>query len=180
MNKIYTGIGSRDTPHEIRNLMTELAQRLEGHGFILRSGAADGADQAFEKGVTNPDNKEIYLPWKGFNGSTSELYTLSNQALATVNNYHPAPDYLNNVSIKLMARNSYQVLGQTLDKPSSFVLCWTPDGCEDNRSRKSITGGTGQAVSIASFKKIAIFNLKNLESLAKLKQHLKQNFDCTL
>jgi len=180
MNKIYAGIGSRETPYEIRNLMTELAQRLEDHGFILRSGAADGADQAFEKGVRNEINKEIYLPWKGFNGHASPLFEISNDAVATVNNFHSRPEYLNNAAIKLMARNSYQVLGQRLDKPACFVLCWTPDGCEDHASRKRVTGGTGQAISIAHFKNIPIFNLKNLDSLARLKEHLLKNFHCVL
>lgn len=58
---IYTGIGSRETPPEIQEIMTNYARKLDKLGFILRSGGAMGADTAFEKGSTN---KEIYLPWK--------------------------------------------------------------------------------------------------------------------
>lgn len=75
--KIYTGIGSRETPYEILQLMKELA-RLMSECFILRSGGADGADSAFESGCSGL--KEIYLPWKNFNNNTSSLYRISPEA----------------------------------------------------------------------------------------------------
>jgi predicted Rossmann fold nucleotide-binding protein DprA/Smf involved in DNA uptake len=48
--KYYAGIGSRETPKEICNKMTEIASLLEKQDFVLRSGGANGADSAFEKG----------------------------------------------------------------------------------------------------------------------------------
>ena len=60
---IYTGIGSRKTPIEIINKMIKLGQILGKHGYILRSGGANGADKAFEQGCDNVlGKKEIYLP----------------------------------------------------------------------------------------------------------------------
>lgn len=52
-----------------------------------------------------------------------------------------------------MARNSYQILGQDLsfDNSSRFVVCWTPGGEE--------VGGTSQAIRIAKYYGIPIFNL---------------------
>ena len=70
--KFYTGIGSRETPPEILEMMKDIASKLELLGWTLRSGGAPGADTGFENGVKSL--KEIYVPWRGFNGSDSELY----------------------------------------------------------------------------------------------------------
>lgn len=43
----YTGIGSRQTPPEILKMMTKIATQLESKGWVLRSGGAEGADEAF-------------------------------------------------------------------------------------------------------------------------------------
>src|SRR4051794_35199053 len=59
MAKIYTGIGSRQTPAEVLALMTRIAQALDAEGYILRSGEAAGADTAFAQGATR---REIFLP----------------------------------------------------------------------------------------------------------------------
>lgn len=167
MSKFYTGIGSRETPKEILELMTQIATILEKKGWILRSGAAPGADTAFEKGVVN--NKEIYLPWKNFNDSKSEFYSISNEALKIASENHPGWKYLKPPVKKLMARNAYQVKGFKLNRKSSFLICWTPDGCESFETRTNKTGGTGLAISIASKEGIPIFNLKNKESLNRVK-----------
>ena len=43
---IYAGIGSRETPTRVCEVFTEIASWLAGNGYILRSGHAQGADQA--------------------------------------------------------------------------------------------------------------------------------------
>jgi predicted Rossmann fold nucleotide-binding protein DprA/Smf involved in DNA uptake len=50
MNPKYAGIGSRSTPPETLPLIESIAARLAEKGWVLRSGGADGADSAFEKG----------------------------------------------------------------------------------------------------------------------------------
>ena len=65
MVQYYTGIGSRETPSHILELMTKIAKYLDSLGFILRSGGAPGADTAFANGAVN---KQIFIPWKNFNG----------------------------------------------------------------------------------------------------------------
>jgi len=47
----YSGIGSRSTPENILHMMGDVAYRLANKGWILRSGGADGADNAFEQGL---------------------------------------------------------------------------------------------------------------------------------
>lgn len=152
--KSYAGIGSRETPKEICDLMTQIATILQDK-CSLRSGGADGADLAFEKGITN-GNKEIYLPWYKFNNNNSSLYHISPKAMEIANNFHPAWDRLSDGAKKLMGRNTYQILGYNLHvelDPSSFVICWTKDG--------KASGGTGQAIRIAEAFNIPVYNLHN-------------------
>jgi len=49
--KFYTGVGSRKTPLSILKVMRKLGYKLAIDGWMLRSGGADGADSAFEKGA---------------------------------------------------------------------------------------------------------------------------------
>lgn len=173
----YAGIGSRETPESMRLVMKELARKLEEKGWILRSGGADGADSAFESGVTNPAMKEIYLPWKGFQDNPSDLYDLSNfgEAEVIAKKFHKGYNYLSQGAQKLMTRNTYQVLGKDLNTPVRFLICWTPDGCQDQESRSRKTGGTGQAISIAESLGIPVFNLANEKSFVKMKEFIYNN-----
>lgn len=155
----YAGIGSRETPTDVCNTMTEMARKLDHLGLVLFSGGADGADEAFEKGAMN---KIIFLPWNGFNNKRKDgkQYIVPNYEESFVEKYHPNAQYLKPGALKLMSRNSYQVLGIDLKSPVDFVVCWTKDG-------KS-TGGTGQALRIAEDYSIPIFNLKRPDHFQKL------------
>ena len=167
MNFIFAGIGSRETPKYVQLYMIKTAEYLGD--FTLRSGHADGADKAFEKGCDNVGGKkEIYLPWKKFNGSDSELYNISDEAFAIAEKYHPAWDKLSDGAKKLMARDCMQVLGEDLNTPADFILCWTKNG--------KITGGTGQALRIAIDYKIPIFNFGNYIKEDELKKALTKFF----
>ena len=157
--KFYAGIGSRQTPPAIMNLMTRAARELRNLGFVLRSGAADGADAAFEIGAAGV--AEIYLPWRGFNGSGSSLYTITSAALKLASRHHPKWPILTHGAQKLHARNCYQILGKDLDTPVKFVLCW-----------HNGTGGTMQAVRIAESCRIPVFNLNEPATRERVKQWL--------
>lgn len=128
-------------------------------GFILRSGGADGADAAFESGVAKAASElntnleslaEIYLPWKGFRKNQSPLYGSCKRARLLAKEFHPNWANVSPAGRDFHGRNMYQILGRNLDKPSSFVLCWTKDG--------AITGGTGQALRLAQEYGIPILN----------------------
>jgi hypothetical protein len=167
----YAGVGSRDTPEYILELMTQLAERLREDRMILRTGHAPGADQAFEKGATNC--AEIYLPWAtfqqddGFYAARDEVGkiwepTIFNDPTQEARNiaagFHPVWGSLKPGAQKLMARNSHQILGpkpQSRPIPVEFVICWTKDG--------QASGGTGQAIRIAEAHSIPVYNLYNAE-----------------
>src|SRR4051812_7946463 len=113
----YAGIGSRKTPPEMLEWMERLAGALGGMGYTLRSGAAPGADQAFEKGARdNGHPHEIYLPWPSFEGGRDDaaLSRPSAEALEIAARFHPGWNYLGPGARKLHARNVHQVLGKQL------------------------------------------------------------------
>jgi len=156
----YAGIGSRETPAEVLKLMTAIAQRLSKLGYSLRSGGAEGADIAFESGAAA---KQIFLPWNSFNDKYADgsSYIIPPLNTELAEQFHPAASKLSQGALKLMSRNSYQVLGPTLDDPVDFVLCWTKQG--------TLAGGTAQAMRIAMHHNIPIFNFggNGIEEFAK-------------
>ncbi len=172
VTRAYAGIGSRETPPHICVWMTEVAKVLDAHGWTLRSGGAQGADSAFEAGATW--NREIYLPWDGYNGkhggATMPVHP-DWAALALAARYHPAWRHLSPSAQKMMARNGYQVLGPNLDDPVAFVMCWTLGGHGG--------GGTGQALRIAKDKGIPILDFGGMhwDDTAPVTRGFLQRFD---
>lgn len=168
--KYYAGIGSRETPRNICQVMTDTARQLALFGFILRSGGADGADLAFEAGAG--DRKRIYLPWSGFNNSTSPMFVpepaVWERATAIAAQHHPKWQWLKDSSKQLHTRNVFQVLGDDLDTPSEFVICWTEQG--------KLQGGTAQAIRIATTYRVPVINLGLLQGHKRLHQ-LFQSFN---
>ena len=152
-SKFWTGVGSRDTPLNILETMTKLASDLEDLGFVLRSGAAPGADAAFERGVKDEHNKHIYLPWKGFERHASSRVVSSPEAFNVAMKVHPRWNALTQGGKRLHARNVHQVLGDDLRTPSKFLVCWTRNGEE--------VGGTRTAIVLAKSHSVPVFNLWN-------------------
>lgn len=165
--RTYAGIGSRRTPPDMLRHMTRIALRLAEHGYCLRSGGADGADAAFEAGT---GQREIFLPWRGFNNNPSPLFGPTDEAIAASAAVHPRWNALKEPARLLMGRNAHQVLGADLRSHVDFVLCWTPDGCSSERERSGETGGTGQAIALADRHGIPVFNLARPGALDRLKE----------
>jgi hypothetical protein len=166
MNKIYTGIGSRQAPQEILSMISFFSLNLIQKGYTLRSGGAPGADQEFEWAAASsglPKNQieelvEIYLPWKSFEEKnrswiTPQRLEAQPEAYITAANFHPRWRYLKHGAKMLHARNVHQIYGYDVTKPilSDFVICWTENG--------EMKGGTAQALRIAQHEKIKIYNL---------------------
>lgn len=162
MNNYYTGIGSRKTPPEVLQLMSGIAIALGSRGYILRSGAAGGADSAFESGAGT--EKQIFLPWKGFNGNPSAHYHIPGQAFHMAEQLHPAWYRCSQGAQKLHARNTMQILGEDLNTPSAFVICWTPNGAE--------VGGTATAIKLAKLNGIPVFNLGDEDGYLNLMNYV--------
>lgn len=162
MNKTYAGIGGRNTPLEIALKMIEISSKLSSLDYTLRSGGANGADSAFETGCHA--NKEIYLPWKKFNNNLSDLYlpwNIDKMFLDIIKQVNPEILNCSHAVISLHARNCQQILGEHLDSPCDFVLCWT------DRDRTWF-GGTMFAIKLAELNHIPVINMLDKEWENKL------------
>ncbi|MFZ3481996.1 hypothetical protein [Sphingomonas sp. 3-13AW] len=163
----YAGIGSRETPGvsakypgRVCGSMRVIAQRLHASGLTLRSGGAEGADEAFEAG-SSPERSEVFIIRRGIRGSRSPLYprpenahiTAEAEKLASL--LHPKWAACGDYARQMHTRNMHQVLGVRLDSPSRFIIAWTKDGAD--------TGGTGQAIRCGWHKGVPVVNLKILE-----------------
>jgi hypothetical protein len=155
-NKVYAGVGSRETPEDVLVLMTSIARRLDALGWRLRTGGAGGADSAFEEGVER-ENVDLFLPWRSFNGRTSRFQMPTREALDIAAKHHPGWRRLSDAGKRLIARNVHQILGENCDAPAAFVVCWTPDGATTKTTAR--TGGTGQAIRVANAHGVPVFNL---------------------
>lgn len=148
MPMAYTGVGSRRTPTDICAQMTVIALAMNKIGYRLRSGAAPGADWAFEMGAG--DAADIYVPWTGFNNHVSRKVP-THEAFDMAARYHPVWERLSQGAMALHARNCHQVLGDDLASPSKLLICWTLRG--------KWVGGTATALKIASDWRIPIWNM---------------------
>ena len=149
----YAGIGSRQTPADVLELMDSIAAMLARRGWLLRTGGSPGADQSFYRGAVAAHGRvELYLPWPGFEAAARRVDDTevrlfpapSNDAYALAAGFHPGWHDLAPAARHLLARDGHQVLGGDLATPVQFVVCWTADGSLDGSSPRS--GGTGQAL----------------------------------
>jgi hypothetical protein len=173
-NKIYAGIGSRETPEDVLEKMILIGHNLGYHGWRLRSGHAPGADKAFEVGCKMVGgDMEIYLPWDGFEGAKvdDEQYfsgfhsvVIEIQATQVAAHFHPNWEACSQGARKMHTRNVQQVFGRDLKTPVDLVICWTKGGKRG--------GGTGQALRIAEHYKIPIFDLA-VHTIQQLQDFLK-------
>tara|TARA_B100000700_G_scaffold331796_1_gene468908 strand:+ start:13305 stop:14069 length:765 start_codon:yes stop_codon:yes gene_type:complete len=194
--KYYTGVGSRKTPLYVLYLMAQFANILEKKGYKLRSGAASGADCAFEAGIENDSNCDIYVPWFNFPKKFNKDPTLPRykvpekiskekffeaNILIDQNNLHPAwknnlPDWVR----KLHNRNVFQVLGDTLNQHSKktkakFVLCYTSDGVKKHKYTTKATGGTGTAIRVGDTFNVPVFNMGNYDDFLRIEKFIEDN-----
>ncbi|HEX5281196.1 MAG TPA: hypothetical protein VFW28_14045 [Micropepsaceae bacterium] len=133
-------------------LMVMLGGELARRGWMLRSGGSPGADTSFEEGCDAGGGvKEIYLPWRGFNGSDSPLFETPPEAMELARKIHCG---LNRRSLsvqKLRARNVCQVLGASLDEPSLLIIAWTENAVPSR--------GSATVLRMAEQRGIPVINL---------------------
>lgn len=162
--------------------MQRLSRRLAADGWALRSGGADGADTAFEKGVLLPGQRAIYLPAATFNGRSSTRKVVNGQAVggyydsrilpgwdaasSAVQELHEAPQNLSPFAEQLMRRNVMQMLGPDLSKPASMVITSTPGGAIPE------SGGTRFALKLADAIDIPVRNLGDPKTRAEVEEYL--------
>lgn len=153
---IYAGIGARVTPVEVQQEMCRISIALATLGHRLRSGGAQGADNACFIGAHYVKGEfEIFTANKAENRPEWKAH-------ASI--FHPAWDSLSPYAQLLQARNSPIILGADLGRPVNFVLCWTPRG--------KIVGGTGQALRIAKAYGVPVFNMFDSMAVNRMWGHI--------
>lgn len=166
----YAGIGSRETPILIINMMIKFAHACASRGILLISGGANGADSAFAKGA------------KRIKGNTTEIITPSQctqPAIELAEKLIDDPEHWARLynkkwrdpmfGRKAHGRNMMLILGHDLNTPVDFVVCWTKGGAR--------RGGTATGIKLAQQYEIPVFNLgQNTKyvypAMAKLAQKL--------
>lgn len=195
----YTGVGARETPHDVLGIMEDAAFRLARMGWVLRSGKAGGADAAFQLGVQkycisldkekpeeySANKAEIYIPWDGFGTpgiedwwdiSLNNLNTLMPEQILSrdeiIGEIHPNPVALRKKrgAFALHSRNVHQVLGANILEPRPSKFCLY-FASEDKHGNPK--GGTATAVNLAKKHGVRCLNLNTPERLAKLEIFLR-------
>jgi hypothetical protein len=182
---VYAGIGSRETPPAALALIESLAGQLAGLGWVLRTGASPGADQAFYRGARAAGGAiELYLPRADFeapswrdapDATVSVLERPSPEAYELAARFVSRWDALGAQEHDLLARDGHQVLGADLASPARLVVCWS-EGSLDEEDPSSAVGGSGpdgtlQAIRIARERGIAVLNLARREELEALSRY---------
>lgn len=169
----YTGIGSRETPEGVCELIRKIAEKLAGMGWVVRSGGAQGADSAFLDGCRG--RYENFIPWVGFGELPGLVPDLDRnwQLLQGIPNLNPIIYRSSTKQLlkyrgfwKLQARNASQLLGLNLDTPSKFCILYAPT------TPTGVTGGTNTGYQIAVAKGIPVFNLFVAEDRDRLEKFI--------
>lgn len=167
----YAGIGSRETPKEVLDQMSELAMELAHLGYTLNTGDAKGADLAFRRAAPN-DKVNVFTPAD----ATDETRNIARAThpnpeavdkLVEVNKQKYGTDKYN--PWNLLARNTNQVFGRDLRTPVDFVIAWTKGG--------KLVGGTAQALRMAQMRDIPIINLADKNWRSQLDNILSSKQD---
>lgn len=179
ITKRFAGIGSRETPPDAYRLQKAVAWVLAELGYDLSSGGCPkGGDDAcykayYRKPGVDLSRQRIYISWDGMEGfkhdpergiylpQKFDNYEQAQQiALETRGSWNG----LGRGGIAHMTRNVYQILGDDLNSPVDFVLCWgIPVG-----NTSVVKGGTGQATRLAVKHGIPIYNLYHKDVFNRL------------
>lgn len=188
----YAGVGSRETPADVCELMEQVSLASYAAGFALSSGDAQGADRAFYAGaVKSPHFKRlgcrIFLsancvrgryanPAEGFYNAT--LDPTWDIALQMATEARGSMHGLESWGIALHTRNVYQIHGQLLRYPVKALIYWAkPIG-----KGLLVKGGTNTAVALALKSNIPTFNLykdtDRLKAETMVSRYLMEKVQC--
>jgi len=168
--KPYAATGNRDAPPEIISKFEAIAKKLEALGYTARVGGFEGIEEAVEKATTK---NEIHLPWRDFAQKQSKFTFTTDRAMAIAKMFHPTFDTMKKSVQLFLAKNARLVMGDKVNSPALFLLCWTEDGVESIKEKTSRSGFTGHPIAIASAVGIPIFNLGNPSAEQRLNVYLE-------
>lgn len=159
---------------ELKNKILELTKVLAMKGFIFRY---NGDNDPIYKEITSTDGLlvDAYLPWKKFNtGLTGKTNKPSPTAYQHTAYYHKGFSKLPNTVRAILASHVHVLLGEDCKRATSFMIVYTPDGCESAKDINfKTTGHISFDIALADEAGIPIFNLKNEGALNRLIEYVK-------
>jgi len=161
----YVITGDRSTPPEVTSRLVAVMKQLEEKHFTTRSSGLDGPDATI---IKDSANLELFLPWKPFNGLESKNYFNTKECLVIAKQFHPAFDGLKPAIHAFLGCNVRLILGNNLKSAARFMLCYTEDGAESDKTKSSKTGNLGLAISIASAMRVPVFNFRHTDAEQRL------------
>lgn len=166
--------GDDNIPDDIVEKLSELVKALSTKGFIFRY---NGDSNDILNNITKLSGTilDVYLPWKKFNTDvTAKLTKPTLQAYKHAAYYHKAFSKLPNSVRAILASQVHVLLGDDLKRKLSFIIAYTPDGCESKADIDFKKTGTASfPITVADEVGIPIFNLKNKDSLNRLIEYIK-------
>jgi len=177
--KEYAAIGTRDLYSEQSMLCYRVGKLMAQHGWILHTGAAQGADQTYALGALRAGGRVmLHLPWDTYERhwvaevrahypgkvrsqsvEESPQYTKAEGSVLT---FHPAADRLKRGALLLHARN-YNIISPYLDNPVRFVVALP----------SSRGGGTMQGIRVAKALHVPVIRADKLPP-PEIKKRLDQ------
>lgn len=171
----YVGIGSSRTPQATLDAMTRVAEELAIEGFTLRCGRGGPPDTAFERGANRAaGQREIYLPWPGFDGRTDGIIASDQRANEVCRSLVPYWSDLSAHERFIECTAAHLVFGKDLRTPSLFLITWTTDGAEWDGAVSPETGRSAASIALCARLGIPVFNLKHEASELQLRALLNR------
>ena len=173
--KTYAGLGDLQTPEYIIEVIRTTAILLVHDGFMCITGGCQGAEQAFANGtLVAGGSVKIHLPWPSFEAQwiaklpkeRAQIIVLQDDdtdAYNSVKTFHPAYEKLT-PSVRAINARYFNILNNV-----SFLICWTNEG--------KLIGSTGQAMRLATYLHVPIYNLGIKETLDKMVTKIQQRSD---
>lgn len=188
--------GSLNAPEKVLSTLSEIAFRLTSSGCLITSGFAEGAEQAAAAGAV-PGRINLFLPWPKYNlhpggpgvyipppegrrerlafeqmlrGTQVISKPIWKAAMDEILLRYPSIADSFPGSRRLASRSYLQVLGEDLETPVDFLVCWAPK--DDN----GVKGGGRYAYEIAMSRNIPCYNIffgEDLEALTSLIQEIE-------
>lgn len=169
--KPYVVISNKEVPPNVVESVSRIVKTLEGLGFILRMDGMEGLAAATEN-IPAPDNRELHLPWKGFDNKESKFTYNSDEAKALAKLFHPGYDTLKPAVQSFLAKNVRLAMGDRLKSPALFMICWSEDGAENSLQKTIKSGNIGHIIGIMSSLHAPIFNFGKPDAEQRLRYFL--------
>ncbi|UFP94580.1 hypothetical protein [Gloeobacter morelensis] len=172
VNRFYTGVGSTEPPPDVAALVILVAQHLAGQGMVVRTGHDKGTDAAFATAAA-AESRRIYVPHSGAGGYQDGLVVCDPETIARATrlaaSVHPHWKSYNNFQRRAHTRRVFQLLGEDLDSPSAYVICFVP---EDGDGK--IQGSARTILALAQVQRIECYNLAELQTRTRFRQRLAE------